>query len=65
MNQSEAGKVIARLFKKVLKNIVKEKEMDYYLCKVCGFVVENDIRRNVLSVVHKERFSKRLIDGKG
>ena len=39
----EAGKVIARLFKNVLQNIGEEKEVDYYLCKVCGFVVENDI----------------------
>ena len=37
----EAGKVIARLFKNVLQN--EEKEVDYYLCKVCGFIVENDI----------------------
>jgi len=39
----EAGKVIARLFKNVLQNIGEEKEVDYYLCKVCGFVVENNI----------------------
>jgi len=39
----EAGKVIARLFEKALKNISEEKEADYFLCKVCGFVIENDI----------------------
>ncbi len=39
----EAGKVIARLFQNILQNVGEDKEMDYYLCKVCGFVVENDI----------------------
>jgi len=39
----EAGKVVARLFENVLKNIHEEKEVDIFVCKVCGFIVENDI----------------------
>lgn len=39
----EAGKVTARLFENVIKNITEEKEVDFFLCKVCGFIVENDI----------------------
>jgi rubrerythrin len=39
----EAGKVIVRLFEKAIKNISEEKGVDYFICKVCGFVVENEI----------------------
>jgi rubrerythrin len=39
----EAGKVIARLFEKALKNTGEEKEADYFICRVCGFTVENEI----------------------
>ena len=39
----EAGKVIVRLFEKAIRNIGEEKEVDYFICKVCGFAVENEI----------------------
>ena len=39
----EAGKVFTRLFEKAIKNIGEEKEGDYFICRVCGFVVENNI----------------------
>lgn len=39
----EAGRVIVRLFEKAINNIGEEKGGDYFICKVCGFVVENNI----------------------
>jgi len=39
----EAGKVVAKLFEDTLKNRGEEKEVDYFVCKVCGLIVENEV----------------------
>lgn len=37
---NEAEKVHAELYKKALKNIEKKENVDYYVCEVCGNIVE-------------------------
>ena len=39
----EAGKIVAKLFEDTLKNSGEEKEVDYFVCKVCGLIVENEV----------------------
>jgi len=39
----EAGKVVAKLFEDTLKSSSEEKEVDYFVCKVCGLIVENEV----------------------
>jgi len=39
----EAGKVVAKFFEDTLKNRGEEKEVDYFVCKVCGLIVENEV----------------------
>lgn len=40
---NEVEKIHAQLFKKALENLGKEeKEVDYYVCKVCGYTVEGE-----------------------
>jgi rubrerythrin len=39
----EAGKVVAKLFEDTLKKSGEEKEVDYFVCKVCGLIVENEV----------------------
>lgn len=39
---NEVEKVHADLYEKALENIGKNPEVDYYVCKVCGYTVENE-----------------------
>jgi rubrerythrin len=39
----EAGKVVAKLFEDTLMNSGEEKKVDYFVCKVCGLIVENEV----------------------
>ena len=39
----EDKKVIKKLFKRALEDIGKNEEVVYYLCKACGFIVENEV----------------------
>jgi rubrerythrin len=39
---NEVEKVHADLYKKALENIGKNPEVDYYVCKVCGYTAENE-----------------------
>jgi rubrerythrin len=39
----EDRKIIKKLFKRALEDIGRNKEVDCYLCKACGFIVENEV----------------------
>jgi rubrerythrin len=39
---NEVEKVHADLYEKALNNIGKNPEVDYYVCKVCGYTAENE-----------------------
>ncbi|RJR26611.1 MAG: rubrerythrin family protein [Desulfobacteraceae bacterium] len=39
---NEVEKIHAGLYEKALENLGKNKEVDYYVCSVCGMTVEND-----------------------
>jgi len=39
---NEVEKVHADLYRKALENIGKNPEVDYYVCKVCGYTAENE-----------------------
>ncbi|MBE0428166.1 MAG: rubrerythrin family protein [Nitrospirae bacterium] len=39
----EAEKKFAHFFEKALLNLGQNKEADYFVCKICGFTVENEL----------------------
>lgn len=40
---NEVEKIHAELFKKALEHLDKKETVDYYVCKVCGYTVENEV----------------------